>query len=254
MYCGHSVPELAAPWTGERPATLRTQLEPDFRVRHRVVGDDPVDSCLLCIGRAQESATRGQVAEQVSDGDRRAERRTGRSERHYLSVFDLYAGAAVSVQRPCAQLNAGDRGDAWQRLATKSERGHGVQVFGHLQLAGGESLECEFHLVGWDAGPVVGDANILDAAAANLDAYSGRTGVQRVFHQLFYGRGGTLDHLPSRNLRRNFRSEELDGHELVGAFGRSFAARGPVSHSAGPACGHEVVDNRVYVVHLIVRS
>ena len=219
VYRRHSVPQLAAPRTRERPPTVWTQLKPDFRVRHRVVGDDPVNPGLLCVGRAQKPATRWQVTKELPDGDRRALRRAGRSDRNDLAVVDLYAGAAVGVRSPRSQLDASDRCDARQRLSAEAKGGHCVQVFGDLQFAGREPLEGQLNLVGRNARAIVSNANVLDAAAADLDPYPGRARVQGVLDQLLDGRGRALDYLPSRDLRRNFRSEELDGHGLSSVVG-----------------------------------
>ena len=81
---------------------------------------------------------------------------------------------------------------------------------GHL--AGGESLECQLHLVGGDAAAVVSHADVIDAAGGDLDRDLSGAGIQRVLDQLLDHRDGALDDLACGDLGGDIGAQQTYRH------------------------------------------
>ena len=137
----------------------------------------------------------GGVVEQVVDGDGGAHRAGAR-----LHALGLAAGNAVKagvlVRLGAGQhLHLGHAGNGGQRLAPKAQRVDAGQVVGGGDLAGGVADKGFVDVLGLDAGAVVHNLQLLDAAAADGQRDLGGAGVDGVFQQLLRHRGGALDHL-----------------------------------------------------------
>ena len=73
------------------------------------------------------------------------------------------------------------------------------------------ATECQLDLVGGDAITVVGDQDAVGATAFDLHPDVQRTGVQRVFYELFDHRRGSLDDLARGDLGRQVRVHHPNG-------------------------------------------
>jgi hypothetical protein len=114
----------------------------------------------------------------------------------------------------------GDRGDARERLAAKTERPDGEKVFGGRELARGVALEGERERVGWNAAAGVDDPDEAEPAAANLDLDAMRpaarrgagreAGVDGVLDEFLDRVGRSGDDLAGRDLERDVFGEQVD--------------------------------------------
>ena len=163
---------------------------------------------------AQEFLARGNVVEQVADGDggAAAQRRFFAAQHLAAGDFDARAGGlfggAGFEQQPR------DGGDGRQRLAAEAERGDGEQVLDVAQLAGGVALEGQQGVVAQHAAAVVGDADQAAAAGFDLDAQLGGAGVERIFEQLLDHRSGALHHFTGGDLVGDLVGQDADAaHE-----------------------------------------
>ena len=198
---------------------------------------------LLGRGALEELAARGDVPEEVAHFDRGSRRRAGVFGflRRAGVDFDARAGGGVGFARQ--QREPADRGHAGERLAAKAVAGDGEEALLGFQLAGRVALQAQERVLAAHAGSVVADRDQPAAAVEEIDLDPGGAGVERVLHQLFDDRRGTLDDFAGGDLVPKRLGEELDvrhcttqGRPRSGASGRrpalQYSARTMASRSA----------------------
>ena len=113
-------------------------------------------------------------------------------------------------------LHPGHGGNGGQSLPPEAQGADGRQVVLRAHLAGGMAEEGGLHIGGGDAAAVVGHPDVGHAAV--LDLYSDRcgAGVDGIFQQLLYHRGGALHHLAGGNEVGHMAVQNLDvGHGVT---------------------------------------
>ena len=173
----------------------------------------------------------GRVGAQELEAGRRVEEK----------VLDLYGSSCWSATRLSMDngttLQANDRadffpfrtggegqpghgGDARQRLATKAQRPHAIEVFGGRELARGVTLKGQIDLGGVNPAAVIGHADQAASAFDDLDAHIARPGIDCVLDQFLDHRSGSLYHLAGSDLGSHFGRQDADRHDraLSGAF------------------------------------
>jgi len=93
----------------------------------------------------------------------------------------------VDPRAPAGAFDVGDRGDARQRLAAKSQAPDAMKVGEARDLAGRVTEERQRQLAGLDAGAVVADADRRAACAADVDGDAAGLGVEGVLDELLDG-------------------------------------------------------------------
>ncbi len=81
---------------------------------------------------------------------------------------------------PRDQLQAGDRGDAGERLSTKTEGGNSAQVIDTAHLAGGVAIQCQRQILLEDAVAVVTYPHQPLSPLLDIDPDAGGTGIDTV--------------------------------------------------------------------------
>ena len=162
---------------------------------------------------AQELAARRHIAKELTHAEDRARRCAMRLLVQDFAVRNFQARARILIRRPGGERYARNRCDAGKRLAPKAKRGDGVQVPRFGYLAGGKALKRKFHLVVGNAAAVVGDANMLHAAALRIHRNAGCAGVERILHKLLDHRRRTLYNLARGNHRRDMIRKQAYGHQ-----------------------------------------
>ncbi len=77
------------------------------------------------------------------------------------------------------------------------------------------ALDGQGQLICRDAGPVIGHLHQGPAGRGDFHGDGFCAGVQGIFHQFLYHRGGTFHHFPGGDLRGNFRRQDADGHACI---------------------------------------
>ena len=130
----------------------------------------------------------------------------------HRALDDAQASTRVLSARPADQRHSRDGANARQGFSSKTQCADCVEVGRLRQLAGRETLERDRHLVERDAAPVVGHADQLDAAPANLYADARRTRVDGVLYQLLDHRRRALDHLACGDHGGDLGCQQADWH------------------------------------------
>ena len=208
---GDCLAEAAGAGRGEQRA-IGVETKGDFGVGERVAGGEGEDVGGFGGGSSQEFAAGGDVAKELAHAEDGALRRAYGALIAYHVLADFQARAGVGAGGSGGEGYARHGCYAGQRLAAKAERGYGVQVFGAGYFAGGEPLERQLNLVVWDAAAVVGDADMLYAAALDVHRDFGGAGVKRVFNQLFDDRRGALYDFAGGYHRRYVIGQQAYGH------------------------------------------
>ena len=179
------------------------KAEGDFRVGQRRMGDSVGDKVAFADVLFQKLHAGGGVVEQIADRDGRTAPARARLQPLRHAARDAVAQREFIGVALGQQFDARHAGDGGQRLAAEAQRVDVGQVFGGRDLAGGMADEGVFDGVRFDAGAVVGDLQLLDAAAADRERDLRRPGVDGVFEQFFRHRGRPLDNFA--------RGDELGG-------------------------------------------
>ena len=77
------------------------------------------------------------------------------------------------------------------------------------------ALDGQGQLLRRNAGPIIGYLHQDPARRGDFHRYGFCTGIQGIFHQFFYHRGGTFDYFPGGDLAGNFRRQNSDGHTFI---------------------------------------
>ena len=138
----------------------------------------------------QKRPPRRDVEKEVAHDDGRPLRAADLAHGHPLPALDIQARARFLFLGSRGHLHASDGGNGWQRLAAEAERAYIIQLRRIRQFGGGVVLKGEADLPRRDAAAVVCDAQVADAAVADLHRHRCGAGVQRILHQLLdHGRG-----------------------------------------------------------------
>ncbi len=196
---------------GER-AARRGEPEPYVEAAQRESLDQPLDLAELGPLGAQELAPRGHVEEEVTHLDRRPGRMRLRRRPAERAVHHRHRGRDLCVRGPRDNRRVRHRGDARQRLATETERAHGLEILDAADLAGGVTREREREFVRGDAGAVVAHAAQLRPAALDFDVDRACAGIEAVLDQFLDHGRGALDDLARRDLVDQLLGKDPDGH------------------------------------------
>ncbi|MNG88779.1 hypothetical protein D3C79_476280 [compost metagenome] len=136
---------------------------------------------------AHEFAPRRGVVEQIQHFQRAAYRMCRWFDRHRLiAAFGIGLPGFILFRRARSERQTGNRADAGQRLAAKTETDDGFQIVERADFTGGMTRQCQCQIVFTDAAAVIADANQLGTAAFDININACRTGIQTVFHQFLY--------------------------------------------------------------------
>ena len=124
--------------------------------------------------------------------------------RHFDSRARSFLRGARFEQKPR------HRSDGGQRLAAKTERRDGEQVFHIAQLAGGVALESQHGIVAQHPAAVIGNPNQSPAAVFDFDTKRFSARVQRIFEQLLDHRRWPLHDLARGDLVGNLVGKNAD--------------------------------------------
>ena len=102
-------------------------------------------------------------------------------------------------------LEVGHGRNAAERFAAEAQRADVLEVFFRHDLAGRVFFESEFDFVSRDAAAVVGDADVVLAARADLDGDPVGAGVDGVLHEFFHDGGRAGDDFAGCDLIGNIR-------------------------------------------------
>ena len=183
--------------------------------RHRGPGEsglgaDARDRRPLAAGAAQELAAGGLAAEEVAHLDRGPQGRACRFDRPGEAAAQGEAGAQIGTRDAAETIDLGRRRDAGQRLPAEAEAAQSEQVVRLAQFGGGVALEGERQLIGGDAAAVIGEGDQPQPGLLGRDGDAGGARIERVLDQLLHHRGGALDHLARRDLRRHRGRQRAD--------------------------------------------
>ena len=199
-------------------ASVSLKGERHFGIGQRREGQVVLDVGGLRFLGAQKLPPRRQIEEELAHlhgGSRRAARGF---DLHDLAAADDNLRPLGRVAGPLArgEGEAAHAGDAGQRLAAKTHRGNGREVFGPPDFAGGVAFQAEQRVVAAHAEAVVHHAH--QAAPARLDFHRHARGlrVQRVLDQFLHHAGRALNHFAGGDLIGHLLGQQADAvHILV---------------------------------------
>src|SRR5215204_2179844 len=181
------------------------QGEPVFNVERKADAGrgqrQPAHGCrdlggLTPCARAREGrAASREVREEPAHGDRRADRSWRRLIPQHPSPAQGHPPASPSAGRR-DKIELGHTRDARQGLTAKPKGTDRTESVGGI-FAGSVALAGEPEIGRANAAAIVADPDEIETAAANVNAYGGRSRIDRVFDQLFDHRRWPLDRFPS---------------------------------------------------------
>ncbi len=156
---------------------------------------------------SEELPTGREIEKQVAHLDLGAGRRSDLADILGFSSGNPHLHAHVGRVFPGHEAEMRYAGDAGQGLAPESHRAHGHEVDSLADLARGVAFQTEKGILAIHAAAVVPHGHLTRAAPLKLDPDAPGSGVETVFHQLFYEGGWALDDLSSRDLAGYFIGE-----------------------------------------------
>ncbi len=178
----------------------------------------------------QKLAADRRVVKQVANLDHGAHRAAAELHGSGLPAVDGNLVAIDRIDAAAAEAQATDGCDRRQRLAPKAHRADPEQIVGPGDFAGGVAGDGEPKVLGVNPLAVVGHADQLAAAVADLDVDAGGQGVDAVFQELFDDARRPLDHLAGGNLVDDECIQSVDSRHKRAGWNRSETKFGP-----GPA-------------------
>jgi len=129
---------------------------------------------------------------------------------------------------PRGKRKAADRGDRWQRFATKPHGGDLLQIIEAGDLAGGMARHRQHQFIARETNAIVADADQAYPTLLQIDIQAHGTGIERILDQLLDHRGRAFDHLTGSNLVDQYFRQLPDGHVFLTAsgFAKSMALKG----------------------------
>ena len=116
-------------------------------------------------------------------------------DRLHVSALTMDGGTYGILRPPGQHIHPADGGNGRQSLAAEAKGPEFGQILRRAELAGGVAQKGGGQLLRRDAAAVVRHPDQAHAAPLDLHHNGGGSGVDGVFHQFFYNRGGALHHL-----------------------------------------------------------
>ena len=180
---------------------VMAEVNGDVKTRQRNASDNFIDVTKLGLFGAHKLASRRGIVKQIQHFQRGTNRMRRRFDGHLL-IAPLGVGLPGLLLLRCAgsQRQSGNRADAGQRLAAKTEADNRFQVIERGNFTGGMTGQRQRQLVLFDPAAVIANADKLCAAALDININSRRASVETVFYQLLHHRRRTFHHLTCGNL------------------------------------------------------
>src|ERR1700722_16824569 len=191
-------------------------------MRQAVVCSERSDVRQFSLIGPQKFLTRRNVIEQVADRDGGARGSGKFVAAQDLSACNFHRRSGAFFGSPRFEQQPGDRCDGRQCFATESQGGDREQIFYVAELAGGVAFKGQQRIVAQHAAAIVGNPDQAAAAAVDIDAKVGGSGVERIFDEFFYNRRGALNHLSGRDFVGDVVGEDANSAHELAALKRSW--------------------------------
>ena len=206
----------------------------NFRMRKRRVQHHIGHKCALAHILFQKFHAGRRVVKQIVHRNGGAHRARADLQPKLLAAFYAVHTGKLVLFGAGKHLYAGHAGNAGQCLAAKSQRVNAVKILLGLDLAGGMAHKGVGYVFRLDAAAVIGDLNLLNAAARDGDRDLAGARVDRVFQQFLRRAGRALHHFACRD-----------------QFGRMLVQYPDHSHIPGPLslqCLHPIRGRAIFSV------
>ena len=195
----------------ERAPSVMHKLERHLRTGQRHLTNHALDMAELRAFGTHELAPRRRIEKEIMDidtGARRMRRRARPLDPPETVADHLMRMPAIG--RPGYQAKTGDRRDARQRLASKTETLDALQILQAANLAGGMTLQRQRQIPRIETNAIVGHPNPLQPGALYIDTNTPGARVEAVLHQLLDHGGRTSDNLAGCDLIDQLRRKSGD--------------------------------------------
>ncbi len=200
----------AVPGGAQHRPPIADELEGAGRVSQGHAGEQGADAGQFPRAPAQKFLTPRGVVEEILHQHSGAFGSSHLRRRQSFPSLHLYLHRRQILPAPRGQGHPGHGADARQRFAAKAQAGNSLQLLQRSDLAGGKARESERHLCRGDAAAVVNNADGPLPPFNDAHLETAGPGIQGVFHQFLYHRGGMFNNFTGGNLLGSLQIQNPD--------------------------------------------